>query len=805
MKDERLPLVAQKRMLRISKFCKGDEKQAERVRARLTLLESKDGYRHATASTCFVPFEILSMMGAQEERVAFLYYRDDRVVVRLLMLQEKNDDGETAMASPVVFSNLGFIFDGESASTTTIECWLELIDGDLVMADSVIMRPLGRKPVWPTIRKDPGKDGYSWILPSSNELVQESKILSVYRNSCSSTCYYEILKINASDKRSAPFGIISSSTTIELEGSSIPSSICRLPPLTLQERFYTMDRRTHHVPLPHPNLKDLLHALSQPSTLEASEKVVHVIGTDAAHRGCRCIEAAADQLGLQCFHLRGLAAFGYHHGKAARNGSLAEQLSGLEAAFQLIRSQRMEPCVLHLYDFDLELSSVDDHVRHDQEERFWAQFMQALETDKPSSDQRLSRTSPILIVITTCSPLKVGPLLKYLVFPAIALKTPDEEFARFLWNSDDWQDSFWDNHLLKGRSADEIVQLCGQIQKVSSLTQKLNALMHFCKVLDARKRKQSSHSTSVSRINWDDVGGLAHVRREIMDAIELPLKHPHLFPGNQGRSGILLYGPPGTGKTLVAKAVATECGLPFFSVKGPELLGSYVGESEASVRAIFQSAKEAAVKNAPIAASVLFFDELDSLAPRRGGVGDGGGVMERVAATLFSALDGSMSNGKVFVMGATNRPDLLDPSLLRPGRLDRLVYLGVPVDSSDRTRVLAAQIRTLRLEGDPFEVARNVVDQIPPRLTGADLSAIATGALSRAATRLCSQAEEERILLEMTRGKEVDISEVLEAWNEDQRTPMVLLDDLLAVASQVTPSLSEEELKQYEALRHQFV
>ncbi|CAJ1937167.1 unnamed protein product [Cylindrotheca closterium] len=783
-------------MLRISKFCKGDKKLVERVGARLTLLESKDGYGHITSSTCHVPFEILSMMGAQEEIFVFLCYRDERVIVRLLMLEEENDDGETAMASPIVFSNLGFVFDDEFTSEITIECWFELIDDDLAVADSVVLRPLGHKPVWPSVQKGQENDGFSWILPSSKEFVQESKILSVYSNYCFSICYYEVLAIHASDGRSVPFGIISPFSKIELEGSSIPSSVCRLPPLPLQEDFYT-GRKTHQVTLPHPNLTDLLKALCQPSALKASEKVIHVIGTDATHRACRCIEAAAHQLGLQCFHLRGLAAFGYHHGKAVRNGSLAEQLSGLQAAFQLIRAQRIEPCVLHLYDFDLELSSEDDHVRHDQEERFWAQFMQAVETDKPSSDRRLSRTSPIMIVITTCSPLKVGPLMKNLVFPSVVLKPPDEEFARSLWNSNDWQDSFWDSRLLKGRSADEIVQLCRQVQQVPNVTDKLNALMDFCKVLDERKRKESSQSASVSNVRWEDVGGLAHVRREIMDAIELPLKHPHLFPGNQGRSGILLYGPPGTGKTLVAKAVATECGLPFFSVKGPELLGSYVGESEASVRAIFHSAREAAVKNAPVAASVLFFDELDSLAPRRGGVGDGGGVMERVAATLFSELDGTMPNGRIFVMGATNRPDLLDPSLLRPGRLDRLVYLGVPVDSDNRTRVLAAQIRTLSLEGDPFEIARKVVDQMPPRLTGADLSAIATGALSRAAGRLCSQAEEERMQLEMTRGKKVDISEVLGVWDEQQRTPVVLLDDLLAVSSQMTPSLSEEELKKY--------
>ena len=128
--------------------------------------------------------------------------------------------------------------------------------------------------------------------------------------------------------------------------------------------------------------------------------------------------------------------------------------------------------------------------------------------------------------------------------------------------------------------------------------------------------------------------------------------------------GILLYGPPGTGKTLLAKAVATSCSLNFFSIKGPELLDMYIGESEANVRRVFQRARDAKP-------CVIFFDELDSVAPKRGNQGDSGGVMDRIVSQLLAELDG-MAEGKggtdVFVIGATNRPDLLDPALLRPGR-----------------------------------------------------------------------------------------------------------------------------------------
>ena len=272
---------------------------------------------------------------------------------------------------------------------------------------------------------------------------------------------------------------------------------------------------------------------------------------------------------------------------------------------------------------------------------------------------------------------------------------------------------------------------------------------------------------------------------------------------------LLFAGPPGTGKTLVAKAVATECGLPFISVKGPELLGSYVGESEANVREVFQSAREAATQNAPILASILFFDELDSLAPKRGGVSDGGGVMERVVATELDQ-DGSSSSGRVFVMGATNRPDLLDPSLLRPGRLDRSVYLGIPSDEDERARILAAQLNRLTLDGDPMEMAKAVVTTLPPRLTGADFSTIASGALLLAVERLCRQADDE--LLQSSSSPEgrrgsrnnLEMQELLQEWGDETCTPTVGLNDLLKASETVVPSVSEEELSHYERLRVQY-
>lgn len=197
----------------------------------------------------------------------------------------------------------------------------------------------------------------------------------------------------------------------------------------------------------------------------------------------------------------------------------------------------------------------------------------------------------------------------------------------------------------------------------------------------------------IPNVTWDDVGGLGYVKEAVRETIQLPLERPELFAkGLKKRSGILFYGPPGTGKTLLAKAIATEYSLNFFSVKGPELLNMYIGESEANVRRVFQKARDARP-------CVVFFDELDSVAPKRGNQGDSGGVMDRIVSQLLAELDG-MSGGEagsggggVFVIGATNRPDLLDPALLRPGRFDKMLYLGVADNRDKQLKILEAVTR----------------------------------------------------------------------------------------------------------------
>ncbi len=317
----------------------------------------------------------------------------------------------------------------------------------------------------------------------------------------------------------------------------------------------------------------------------------------------------------------------------------------------------------------------------------------------------------------------------------------------------------------------------------------------------------SVDAPKIPEVKWEDVGGLGDARQEITDLIQLPLLHPELFTddsgegGGGGRSGILLYGPPGTGKTLLAKAVATECNLNFISVKGPELLDMYVGESERKVRAVFELARTASP-------SVLFFDELDSLAPQRGRGSDGGGVMDRVVSQLLTELSGVQeldASKRVFVIGATNRPDLLDQSLLRPGRFDRLVYLGVSSNHDDRAKIIRALSRKFALHQD---VDLDAVAQLcPQNFTGADFSAVCSEAMGSALRRrveaLQRQVDEVNANDLYSSGECTPFS-LLESMSDDELQIVVTMEDYIAAAKSVVPSVSPDELAHYERLRAQF-
>ncbi len=198
----------------------------------------------------------------------------------------------------------------------------------------------------------------------------------------------------------------------------------------------------------------------------------------------------------------------------------------------------------------------------------------------------------------------------------------------------------------------------------------------------------------VPRVRWTDVGGLDEIKTQLMEAVEMPIKEPESFRrmGIKPPRGILLYGPPGTGKTLIAKAVATESEANFISIKGPEVMSKWVGESEKAIRQIFKKAKQ-------VAPCIVFLDEIDSLAPRRGGLMADSGVSERLVNQLLTSLDGMETMEGVVTVAATNRPDMLDPALVRPGRFDRLLLVPVP-DRRTRLEILKVHTREMPLEGD---------------------------------------------------------------------------------------------------------
>ena len=218
----------------------------------------------------------------------------------------------------------------------------------------------------------------------------------------------------------------------------------------------------------------------------------------------------------------------------------------------------------------------------------------------------------------------------------------------------------------------------------------------------------------IPKVKWSDIGGLHEVKQRLREAVEWPLKNPKVFKrmGIRPPKGILLYGPPGTGKTLLAKAVATESEANFLSIKGPEIFSKWVGESEKAIREVFKKAKQTAP-------SIVFLDEIDAIAPRRGGY-EGTRVTETVVNQLLTSIDGLEQMSDVVVIGATNRPDILDPSLLRPGRFDELVLVGIP-DKEARMEIFKIHTANMPLADD---VDLEELADLTDGYVGADIEAI---------------------------------------------------------------------------------
>ncbi len=294
-------------------------------------------------------------------------------------------------------------------------------------------------------------------------------------------------------------------------------------------------------------------------------------------------------------------------------------------------------------------------------------------------------------------------------------------------------------------------------------------------VIQSRIVQEKTLRTSIT---YEDIGGLQEQIQRVREMIELPLRFPELFQklGIEPPKGVLLYGPPGCGKTLLAKAVATEAEANFILINGPEIMNKYYGETEARLREIFRKAEE----EGP---SIIFIDEIDAIAPKRSEVT--GEVEKRVVAQLLALMDGLEGRGSVIVIGATNRPNALDPALRRPGRFDREIEIGIP-DKRGRTEILHIHTRGMPLSKD---VVVEKLGEITRGYTGADLTALCREAAMKAIRRILPNIDfsEEKIAPEILNNLEVTMRDFMDAYKEitpsalrevEVETPTVRWEDI---------------------------
>lgn len=336
------------------------------------------------------------------------------------------------------------------------------------------------------------------------------------------------------------------------------------------------------------------------------------------------------------------------------------------------------------------------------------------------------------------------------------------------------------------RMASEL-DLAGELENPNS--EKLNGFsVKFDELKAAVKRVQPSAMregfTTIPNVSWSDIGALEDVRDELMTSILQPIRAPKLHKrfGLDNPIGILLYGPPGCGKTLVAKAIANQSGANFISIKGPELLNKFVGESERSVRMVFARGRASAP-------CVLFFDELDALAPRRGS-DRANPSSERVVNQLLTEMDGVEGREQVYVIGATNRPDMIDPAMLRPGRLDKLLYVPLP-NPSQRVSILETIGRKYPVD-DSLSLKSVGEDQRMHGFSGADCASLMREA-SFTALKEVYQSTSREDLDDFERSADA-------LMNSASSLPTITQEHFESALSKIRPSVSLEDRENYEAL-----
>ncbi|CAD6186638.1 unnamed protein product [Caenorhabditis auriculariae] len=463
----------------------------------------------------------------------------------------------------------------------------------------------------------------------------------------------------------------------------------------------------------HPSLKDIVDRLTSiyNAYKEKNETVLQLFLTGAAGNGKRL----AAKLFAASTHRSFVEGDAYD--------VCADVISQTEAKIKNLfeKAEKTQPCVLYVGNANVlgydSTSGVDQRVLN-----FFCE----------QAEER-----PQITVVLSCDSdmLKQTPeSVKSIGLYTLAIPHMDEE-DRFLWVRQFIPENLAHFVVQKtsGFSLSEMLELVKNIKYKQTKSKKDAPEQEFAEwAIDQRNANfaDAIGAPKIPNVFWDDVGGLEEAKQTVVESIQANMY------GSQGlkRSGIILHGAPGCGKTLIAKAVATEFKVAFLSVKGPELLNKYVGQSEENLRKVFERARQASP-------CIIFFDEIDSLAPNRGKNGDSGGVIDRIVSQLLSELDKlhNSSKTKVFVMGATNRPDLLDSSLLTPGRFDKLVEITPGRDFSTRTKILEAVARKVRLHEDVdlTEIAKACDEE----MSGAQLSALVSNAAMRAIIERVQQIE----------------------------------------------------------------
>lgn len=540
------------RLLRASDFCR--EKRPRKQLVQLEILSSRRRRKPCQLDddevNVYVSTDLLVTLSLQVGDVAWLKSTSNSLkgVPVVLMVDEEEynlvNGDYVVRLPPTVAASIGACYFNENDSF-----WLESYNEALVEADSVTVRPLGR-PVpssWSDIPETVPK-----LSSDKTRLLTQSSLISVLDDK-RGLFVFEVVDIISNEKR-VGVAIAMSKTTWTLEAQWVESSVRRLPPLSLATSFsgstqaQSNEATDSSIPEgkpyhqieqpPHPSIPEMTNALSIHANAPASQRVLHVQGTDDNHVGV-CIQAAADSSGMRYLCIRGLAAHAHASDIPVSTGSQADQLAGCKAALR--HAQECAPCVLHLCNMDHEWSRDDESLQQMQQQRLWTVIMDSLCVGQDSpfrNAESLSGFAPaVIVILSTTKPLSAGPLLHNLVFESVTIQPPDERYARFIWNDDSTFDELYASHL-EGRSARQVSHLRRYWAHCPCSADRVKTFEAFCKELDSKQRKSTPHIPSV---HWQDVGGLAHVRSEVMDAIELPLKHPKLFP-NGGRSGILLYG-----------------------------------------------------------------------------------------------------------------------------------------------------------------------------------------------------------------------------------------------------------------------